>query len=66
MTEIGVLRPCRENEVVEWNTAVSGEDFALADVDARDLRQHHRCIALAVENGPDRRCDVRGRAAVAT
>src|SRR5215217_5035706 len=61
MPEIRVLRSGREDEIIERDPALSRHHFAPGRVDAGDLRQHNRGIALPAQDGADGRRDVGGR-----
>ena len=60
VAEIGVLCTGRDDELVEGDGPAVGDNLLAADIDAGNLRQHHRRVGLLSQDVPDRRRDVGG------
>lgn len=63
VTEIGVLRAGRDDEIVEREASILRHDLASSDVDLSDLGEHDTHVSCIAHDRTNRRCNVRRRQA---
>ena len=61
VTEIGVPRACRDDELVERDRPTADDNRTAIEIDGRDIRQHDTRIGLQSKDLADWGCDVGGR-----